>query len=100
MLMMVAVIPKTTLMAISVVLDEAEEDMLTGQLVRDTRAEGDFAVWQEMERLEVGELLLRKPFCSENRPSYRETVVANCEEQQGLWYEGEVRIVLGKSCSL
>ena len=52
MLMMVAVIPKTTLMAISVVLDEAEEDMLTGQLVRGTRAEeGDFGVWQGMERL-------------------------------------------------
>ena len=52
MLMMVAVIPKTTLMAISVVLDEAEEDMLTGQGVRGKGAEeGYFGVCQRMERL-------------------------------------------------
>ena len=52
MLMIVAVIPKTTLIAISGVLDEAEEDMLTGQLVRGTRAEeGDLRVCPGMERL-------------------------------------------------
>ena len=50
--MMVAVIPKTTLMAISIVFDEAEEDVLTGQLVWGTRAEeADFGVCQGMERL-------------------------------------------------
>ena len=73
MLIKVAVIPKTILVAISVVLDEAEEDMLTG---RGTRAEeGDLGVCQGMERLWVGVLILRKPSCSENKPSYIETVV-------------------------
>ena len=52
MLIIVAVIPKTILVAISVVLDEAEEDMLRGHLVRGKSAEeGDFGVCQGMERL-------------------------------------------------
>ena len=52
MLIVVAVIPKTILVAISVVLDEAEEDMLTRQGVRGNGAEeGDIALCQVMERL-------------------------------------------------
>ena len=52
MLMIVAVIPKTMLMAISVMLDEAEGDMLAGQLVRGGSAEdGDFALCQVTEKL-------------------------------------------------
>ena len=52
MLIIVAVIPKTMLVAISAMLDEAEEDMLAGQLVRgDGAEEWDIALYQVKERL-------------------------------------------------
>ena len=52
MLMIVAVIPKTILVATSVVLDEAEEDMLTGQVVPGNGAdEWSLALPRVIERL-------------------------------------------------
>ena len=52
MLMVVAVIPKTTLVIIPVELDEAEEDILTRLLVRWESAEQrDSTIYQAMKRL-------------------------------------------------
>lgn len=52
--MVVAVMPKTTLVIISVELDEADEDMLTGLLVgREGAENNDSTIYQVMKRLKT-----------------------------------------------
>ena len=47
--------PKTTLVIISVELDEAEEDMLTGLLVlREGAEKDDSTIYKAMKRLKTG----------------------------------------------
>lgn len=72
MLMVVAVTPKTILVTVSVELDEAEEDILTGAIsaarrCRKTTIHDILSNDETVDSL----LTLRQPFYSESQPSYR-----------------------------
>lgn len=69
MLMVVAVIPKTTLVIVSVELDEAEEDMLRGVIgaVRRCRKRGLDDISSNEDRVDRV-MEMRQPFWRENHP--------------------------------
>ena len=69
MLIVVAVTPKTILVTVSVELDEAEEDILTGAIsaARRCRLHDILSNDETVDGL----LTLRQPFYSESQPSYR-----------------------------